>query len=90
MDNREARILNYKNRKDFDKLEWCFIKYTLHYFNIPSKVINHIMSCITSSKITILINGEKVDYFEPQRRIRQGESLSPYIFILCMEFCQGT
>ena len=44
------------------------------------------MNCISSSSISILFNGGKLDKFQPTRGIHQGDPLSPYIFLLCMEF----
>ena len=44
------------------------------------------MNCISSSSISILFNGGKLDKFQPTRGIRQTDPLSPYIFLLCMEF----
>lgn len=40
--------------KLFDKLEWSFICLALVYFNLPTKLINLIMSCICSSSTTIV------------------------------------
>lgn len=71
--------------KAFDRLEWSFIHDTLLHFNFPSKFIGFIMSCITSSSVSILLNGSVTPYFYPFRGIRQGDPLFTYIFILCME-----
>ena len=43
------------------------------------------MSCVSSSLISILLNGGKIEPFHPSRGIRQGNPLSPYLFIMCME-----
>lgn len=43
------------------------------------------MSCITSSAISVLWNGEICDTFYPSRGIRQGDPLSSYIFVLCLD-----
>lgn len=37
------------------------------------------------ASLSILWNGEKLESFQPLRGIRQGEPLSPYLFLLCME-----
>lgn len=43
------------------------------------------MSCISTSTISILVNGSRTYFFRPSRGIRHGYPMSPYIFILCME-----
>lgn len=44
------------------------------------------MSCVSTTSTTILFNGNKLDSFHPSRGIRQGDPISPYLFLLCMEF----
>jgi len=43
------------------------------------------MSCVSTTSTSVLFNGGKLEAFYPSRGIRQGDLLSPYIFILCME-----
>ena len=72
--------------KAYDRLEWNFIHKVLIAFHFPEGLVDLIMNCISSSSISILFNGGKLDKFQPTRGIRQGDPLSPYIFLLCMEF----
>ena len=72
--------------KAYDRLEWCFIHKVLQAFQFPQNIVKVIMSCVTSTKISILFNGEALELFNPSRGIRQGDPLSSYLFILCMEY----
>lgn len=78
-------LLKIDLEKTFDRLEWSFIQQSLHILNFPTNLINLIMSCVSSSSISILINEKPTNYFLPSRGIRQGDLLSPYISIICME-----
>ena len=61
-------------------------KMVLEHFGFPEKMINLIMSCVTTPTTALLINGGKLEAFKPSRGIRQGDPISPYLFLLCMEF----
>ena len=72
--------------KAYDRLEWNFIHKVLQTFHFPDQLIKLIMSCISSTSISILFNGGAIETFSPARGILQGDPLSPYLFILCMEY----
>lgn len=71
--------------KAYDWLEWSFVRDTLSLFKIPIQLVTLIMSCISSSSISILFNGGALEPFLSSRGLRQGDPLSPYLLILCME-----
>lgn len=78
-------IIKIDLEKTFDTLELSFIRKILLNFNFPINITNLIMSCTTTSRVAILINGDRTNFFKTSRDIRKGDRLSPYIFIMCAE-----
>lgn len=71
--------------KAYDRLDWKFLEKTLHDIGLQDHLIKVIMTCITSASMKVLWNGEEGSTFQPSRGVRQGDSLSPYLIVMCME-----
>lgn len=71
--------------KAYDRLAWSFIRETLSDAGINEDWCRNIMHCIETTRMSILWNGEPTDWFKPSRGIRQGDAMSPFIFVLCIE-----
>lgn len=71
--------------KAYDRLSWNFIRSSLKEIGLSEHWTSIIMKCVETSKLTIMWNGEKLENIIPERGIRQGDSISPYIFVICME-----
>lgn len=71
--------------KDYDWVEWGFIRAVLDRLGFDPVWIRWTMDCVESVLYSFFINGTPLGTMNPSHGIRQGDSHSPYLFILCTE-----
>jgi hypothetical protein len=75
--------------KAYDKVKWGFLKQVMIRMGFCDKWISLIMECISTVSYSLLINGEPTCHIIPTRGIRQGDPISPYLFLLCAKGLNG-
>ena len=71
--------------KAYDQVEWLFLQNIMVKIRFPAGWIERVMSCVTIPSLSILVNGKPYGMIQPSRGIRQGDPISPYLFLLCAE-----
>ena len=71
--------------KAYDRVEWHYLEAILTRLGFCMSFVRLIMKCVSSVHFSVRVNGELLPYFTPSRGFRQGDPVSPFLFLLCAE-----
>ncbi|XP_076902042.1 secreted RxLR effector protein 78-like [Bidens hawaiensis] len=82
---KKGMFLKIDFEKAYDHISWSFLDKVMERMGFPVMWRGWILGIISSAKSSVLVNGSPTFEFKCERGIRQGDPISPFLFIIGME-----
>ena len=84
-ENLPGLIITIDFEKAFDSVSWCFIEKALVFFGFPENIVHWFKTLYHNPTSCITFNGQYSKWFKLERGCRQGDPISPYLYLICAE-----